>query len=110
MPLVLTTPVSSCHRYQVATGVTDTNVKKWYTRLIITVLLHLRIETDNKTVRVEGTFHTHCTESCMTTKKHLIIVVQVGVEVGDGIEAEDHRGHHSPDYCCSRWRRGWRQR
>ncbi len=42
--------------------------------------------------------------------KHMIIVVNVGVEVGDGVEAEDHGGHHAPDYCCSRWRRGWRQR
>ncbi len=25
--------------------------------------------------------------------KHLIIVVHVGVEVGDGVEAEDHGGH-----------------
>jgi hypothetical protein len=24
---------------------------------------------------------------------HLIIVVHVGVEVGDGVEAEDHGGH-----------------
>jgi hypothetical protein len=29
----------------------------------------------------------------MTTKMHLIIVVHVGVEVGDGVEAEDHGGH-----------------
>ncbi len=37
---------------------------------------------------------------------HLIIDVQVDVEVGDGVEAEDQRGHHAPDYCCSHWRRG----
>jgi hypothetical protein len=29
---------------------------------------------------------------------HLIIVVHVGIEVGDGVEAENHRGHHEPDY------------
>jgi hypothetical protein len=31
---------------------------------------------------------------------HLIIVVHVGVKVGDGVEAEDHGGHLAPDYCC----------
>jgi hypothetical protein len=41
---------------------------------------------------------------------HLIIVIHVGVEVGDGVEANDYRGHHAPDYCCSRWRTGWRRR
>jgi hypothetical protein len=29
----------------------------------------------------------------MEVIKHLIIVVHVGVEVGDGVEAEDHGGH-----------------
>jgi hypothetical protein len=41
---------------------------------------------------------------------HLSIVVHVGVEVGDCVEAKNQRGIHAPDYCYSRWRRGWRRR
>jgi hypothetical protein len=31
---------------------------------------------------------------------YLIFVVHVGVEVGDGVEAQVHRGHQAHDYCC----------
>jgi hypothetical protein len=47
---------------------------------------------------------TRFSQACMTTTMQWIIVVHVGVEVGDGVEAEDHGGHHAPEYCCSRWR------